>query len=184
MFDSSAMPQSNKQDKNDWKSKATTTVMVGKSNTTVTRVVGVVTKQPQQSQAAQKQSQVGKIAASEEYNYALSQKSIKQWRPMKDGDGGGDEYDEYNEDDGEDEEDEENYVYGDNDDEHDDDDDDDDNDHATEDGDTETADESRPRRKNEKTSSSKCECSANISRVKMNKNICITHICISSKYRY
>lgn len=78
---------------------------------------------PSTSSIVNKQQQQSKnIAASEEYNYALSQKSIKPWsnRGFRDedgggGGGGGDEYDEYREDDDDDDDDDDQYDYEDDD---------------------------------------------------------------------
>ena len=108
----------------------------------------IINQQHQQNMQKQKE-QVGKIAASEEYNYAMSQKSIKQWPSTSKSGTGGDEYDEYNdeEEDEEDEEDdeeeeEENYDY--------------------EDEDEEEEEEDEESHKKKEACAKKCECSSKV----------------------
>ena len=118
---------------------------------TLTSAVIINQQQQQQQQNMQKQQQqVGKIAASEEYNYAMSQKSIKQWPSTSKSGTGGDEYDEYNDEeedeedeDDDEEEEEENYGYEDEDEEE-----------------EEEDDESHNKKK--EACAKKCECSAKV----------------------
>lgn len=105
------------------------------------------------------------MAASEEYNYALSQKSIKPWSSSNRADGDG-EYDEYREEDDDDDDEEDD---DDDDDEEEENDEEEEDNYDYDDGDEDTemiTDRRHGRAASKKTKSGKkCDCSANISRV-------------------